>query len=254
MKQLIPIFFVLFAVQSQAQHLKLTYQAWQEIEWSAEQKEKFLEAFHDKVEGERQMRQNTHSEPVIYELYADENTDYTLQKFIPKIRNDQDEDAAQITVAPSGFGDLFKRRKDDFVYQKFNVYSKKVLSKDSLIYLNSGQLKLSDDILGHRSFVDEIETKMGKVKYWIIKDLTAHVGPWKFASDQGLIAKLEIQHQYFDGKIFFDLIEIESLKKLKINDFPNTKNAVEPDVVNQMYEEANKKMNEMHNDSSIVEE
>lgn len=254
MRYFVLILIVFNFVITNAQNLKLTYEARQEIEWTAEQKESFLKNFHDKVEGERQMRQNTHSEPVIYELFYIENSDYTLQKFIPKINNDQDETAAQITIAPSGFGDLFKRQNDGSYYQKFNVYGKKVLVKDSLIYLNSDVLVPSTEIMGYTTYVAETETNLGKVKFWIIKDLPSFLGPWKFASKQGLIAKIEIQHQYFDGKILFDLIQIEHPKKLKMDNFPNTKDAVEPEVVSQMYKEANKKMNEMHNDSSIVED
>ena len=159
-----------------------------------------------------------------------------------------------ITVAPSGFGNLFKKKSEHFYLQQFNVYGKEAIVKENIISLSSDQTESTNTALGYVTELMSITDSTGSYKVWFTSELPHTYGPGEFEVKYGFILKMEIQPNDQSGTIFYEAKKIEVPKKLKLDKYPSVKNTITSDELNQMYEKANRIRNEMNENSSISDE
>jgi len=222
--------------------------------------EKGLKDF-DKMNAENRkffINQNQYPKPSYYSLTISDDSSFL--QYIPSIDNDQMKSDNEVKIAPLGFSESYRIKQSPLVIMKHenlnrNIYS--TLPDLEIEWKNTGKDSI---ILGYK--VSEAIGKDKKTnfnyKVWYAKELPSNLGIYNLNNDNGFVLGYTSILENPDENIQEIRIEVYPYKKVKLSGkkqkninkkislLKETK-IYTTEEVDKLYEEHNKRNNEMSN-------
>ena len=224
------------------QNLNITYTATVRTHFTEAEKEEFIQDFHDKEMGAKQLEMNMYPNPVDYLLTL--HPDVGVFNYLPKIKNSQDPDEPKILKLPSGMNPIFSIKDGTFI-QEEEIYGKKYQIVDSLKMLEIQNIQPADNLLGFKTF--SAQAQKDGVVYTILytPDLPAEFGPDYFRIKEGLMLKVSFIKPEWTSEIVYEAVEKNLNNKAKTAALPKLKNIIKMAEVDTLYDAAEARMREM---------
>jgi len=230
-----------------AQNLEITYQAVVRKTLPDEERKEFL--VNDFMRA--QLRQNEEPDLCEYKMViSGKESSFT---YVEKISNHQDPNAPVIRVAPAGFGTTYKNLSDSTIRKNFDVYDKKYFSVDPLENCDWKITKEKKEILGFEVRKATAEDSTAVYTVWYAPKLNLSNGPADYWGLPGLILEAEKSSKTMVYNERYIAESIQSFdKNLKIIK-PDRGIQIKANEIDGIWDEVNKRRNEMWNDSEAVD-
>lgn len=173
---------------------------------------------------------------------------------MPRIRNYQGENEPMISKFPINVG---RGAVNDYLNKIYafeaDVYGKKYTVKDNLKWIDFKETGKSKELFGFKVYealgkYDDVD-----VLIWFTTEIPYQYSPEIYVSPKGFI--LETHYKYFDEESeTITSWTAKSVKKLKVEPkigLPKKGKEVKPSELDIIYDEANRKRNEMFNSEGI---
>jgi len=241
------ILCLLVLVPVNAQNLEITYRATVRQTLPDDERKEFL--VNDFMRA--QLKQNEEPDPCEYKMViSGKESSFT---YVEKISNHQDPNAPVIRVAPAGFGTTYKNLSDSTVRKDFDVYDKKYFSLDPLQKYDWKITKEKKEILGFEARKAIAEDSTAIYTAWYAPKLSFPDGPADYWGLPGLILEAEKSSKSMVYEQTYIAESIQSFdKKLKIIK-PGRGTQIKANEIDGIWDEVNKRRNEIWNDPQGVE-
>ena len=175
---------------------------------------------------------------------------------IPRIRNHQDENGPMIYKFPINIG---RGAVNDYLNKIYafeaDVYGKKYTVKDNLKWIDFKETGKSKELLGFKVYEALGKYDNVDVLIWFTTEIPYQYSPEIYVSTKGFI--LETHYKYFDEESeTITSWTAKSVKKMKSEPkigFPKKGKEVKFSELDAIYDEANRKRNEMFNQESSID-
>lgn len=245
-KQLFIYFFLYFSYTLSAQQLEINYTAFVRQTYTEEEKKMW---FDDSEMGRAQLKANEEpSEETYVMIISDKESSFTYQDRI----NNSQEQRFDIRYAPAGYGTIYRNLKDSVQKKNFDVYGKKYHSVDSLKILNWKITRETKTLLGYKVRKATLEDSLSITTVWFAPKIAVSTGPADFWGLPGLILEVEKSSKERTHTINYIAKSIKEIKNPKII-IPNMGTQIKESEIDLIYDEANKRQQEMYKNSQGVD-
>lgn len=256
MKKLLLIVTLFLACQIYAQ----VFQVLVETKHQKVYSEKGLEMFMDIKDPESRkwnIEQNQNPPVLDYEFLVDAHQMNSIEQ--EKINNEQESiGTMKYSVPGLAFGTTYFDLENLFALTAFDVYGKNYISKTPLQDLEWIYHKEFKEILGYRA--QKITTLFNdyQVEAWITKEVKIDFMPSSIKPLNGFILEMNYYMENEYG-VMNNFVKVKSIKKIKKNSFDkivksnNKIPVVSPEEMEEIWDEANRKRNEMFNNNDGVD-
>lgn len=245
-KRLFIYFLLYFSYNLTAQQLEINYTAFVRQTYTEEEKKM---RFGDSEMGRAQLKANEKPPEETYVMIiSDKESSFTYQDRI----NNSQEQRFDIRYAPAGFGTIYKNLKDSVQKKNFDVYGKKYHSVDALKILNWKITRETKALLGYKVRKATLEDSLSITTVWFAPKITLSTGPAEFWGLPGLILEVEKKSKERIHTINYIAKSIKKNEKTKII-IPNKGTQIKESEIDLIYDEANKRQQEMYKNSQGVD-
>lgn len=178
----------------------------------------------------------------------DKASSFTYQD---RINNDQ-EQRFDIRLAPSGFGTVYRNLNDSIQKKNFDVYGKKYHSLDPLKILLWKISKETKTSLGYTVQKAILEDSLSLTTAWFAPEIAVSTGPAEFWELPGLILEVEKKFKERNYNIYYTAQSIKEIKNPKIK-IPDQGTQIKESEIDLIYDEANKRQQEMYRNSQRID-
>ena len=247
MKSVFTVIFLHLIAALYSQQIEVEYSATLRMILSEEDKQEMLK---DSEYGREQIKMNEEPEPAYYTmLISDKESSFT---YIQKISNEQDPNKPVIRQAPAGFGTIYHNLLDSISRRDFDVYGTKYHSVDSLEVWNWKITKESKIIMDYEVRKATSEDDEKTITAWYAPKINVSNGPADFWGLPGLILDVKIQYKFDPLSITYLAESISYLKKKPKLTVPTKGQKIKRSEIDAIYEEVNRRRNELNQQSSII--
>ncbi|MGV0968498.1 MULTISPECIES: GLPGLI family protein [unclassified Empedobacter] len=255
MKKLLTlIIIIIISSFAQAQFYEITYETQVQTHYNEEGLKWFEEAVGgDKLQIKKMIEMNQNPPKETFKFIYNESL--SKSEYIRRINNNQDNES-MISKVPMNMGGIVVNdyKLNQFSYE-IDVYGKNYLVKDNLIPINITDTGKTKDIIGFKAY--EATGKLNDIDIivWYTKDIPYLYTPDIYTTSKGFILELHYKLNFDNSEMINSWLAIakkESKKSPKIS-VPKKGIEVKANQTDAIYDEANKKMNELRNNSEGVD-
>ena len=249
---------LLFSISTKAQIYEVLVDTKHQTIYS----EKGLEFFNEIKDVDARkwnIEQNSNPPVLNFKIIADKNNLNILE--LDKINNSQENTGSIKKSVPNlPFGFSAVNYKDAFALRPVDVYGKKYIEKAELKELDWKIENEFKEILGYKVQKATSKYQNFDVIIWFTKDIKPNFMPaYNIKPIDGFVLEMQYVIENESGKML-NTIYVTSLKEIKkytfkspIAELGKKNNIVSSDELDKIYEEANKKRNEMYNQDNGVD-
>lgn len=249
MKTILILFSLAFHFNLFSQQLEIEYSVIVSKKLTDEQKTDILK--NDPEYGKEQIRLNENPQPATYKMIiSDKESSFT---YIEKISNNQDPNMPVIKFAPAGFGTVYHNFVDSVTIQNIDIYDKKYHSRDPL---KKWHWKISREIktvLNYEVRKATTENDTDIIEVWYAPKIANPNGPANYWGLPGFILEVYQKSKEHPYEVKYIAESIKHFKKkLKVIK-PIQGKQISISEVDKIYEEANRRRNEVYKNSEGID-
>lgn len=264
MKKLFYLLFVLSSfVQAQVYEVKVELQ--HHTKYTPEYIEKFFGNIKDVEARKWNIEQNENPKPLDYLIYSSEKEYNSIEQ--EKIDNAQDtKGGVKKSVAGLPFGLTYSDFMLNENYREVDVYGKKYIVKNLIEKLTWELTNETKEILGYKVQKAKSKYKAGQMVYdveaWFTKDIDFKFMPIAVQPLDGFVLEMNLFMEIPEVGRMDNFIRVQNIKSnVKNYKFKNPLKAdkksrlqiISPQELSDIYDEANRKRNEMFNQESSID-
>lgn len=251
MKKILVLFLLVsFIVKAQV------YEVLVETKHKIDYTEKGLEFFKNIQDPEQRkwnIEQNSNPPALDFKIYSSKTEQNTFEQ--EKINNEQEyKGSIKKSVPGLSFGYSYTSFSENANYLPIDIYGKKYTIKSDLKKLEWNFTSKTKDILGYKTY--KATTKFDKfdLEIWFTKDIPFNFMPANIQPIDGFVLEMNYYIVHEVGKIN-NFVRVQSLKEIDKYKFKKASNApiITEEDSEKLFEEANKKRNEMYNNNNDVD-
>lgn len=253
MRQFIFIIF-LFTNLVKAQFYEISFETQVQTYYTDKGLKWFEEWEEDVIEREKMIEQNKNPPKQDFKFIY--NSQFSKIEHQQKITNHQNPDEVTIFKIPMNVGFSTINDYKNKVYGfEVDVYGKKYLGKDDLKEIELTDTGAIKELIGFEVFEAIGKFNDADVIVWYTKDIPYQYSPEIYKTKRGFILETHYKFKNEESEIINSWIakEIKLLKSEPKIIFPKKGIEVKPVEVDAIYDEANRKRNEMFNTSNGVD-
>ena len=257
------ILFISVFVQAQIYEVKVELQ--HHTKYTPEYIEKFYGDIKDADARKWNIEQNENPKPLDYLIYSSEKEYNSIEQ--EKIDNSQDaKGGVKKSVAGLPFGLTYSDFTTNENFRVVDVYGKKYIVKNPIEKLNWEFLNENKEILGYKVQKAKSKYRAGQMVYdveaWFTKDIDFKFMPIAVQPLDGFVLEMNLFMEIPEVGRMDNFIRVQNIKpNVKNYKFKNPLKAdkksklkiISPQELSDIYDEANRKRNEMYNQESSID-
>lgn len=246
-------------LQAQTYEVKIEFQ--HHTKYTTDYIEKFFGNIKDADARKWNVEQNENPKPLEYLIYSSKSEQNSIEQ--EKINNDQNSQGEIKKSVPGlPFGLTYSDFKSNENYQEVDVYGKKYIVKNLIEKLNWEFTDETKEVLGYKAYKATSKFKKYNVEAWFTKEIDSDFIPIAVQPLDGFVLEMNLFMEIPEVGRMDNHIRVVNIKpNVKNYKFKNPLKAdkksklpiISQKELSEIYDEANRKRNEMFNESSSID-